>query len=224
MRDLPRDILIEVMEDVIEDLHGHVHRVADLAVDLGTGLGLPEEDLDRLALAGVLHDVGKIHLDPAILGKPGPLDETERELMQRHPELGFAMTRNRLDPKVAEAVLYGGVVLLAGAAASRPWLPVVTAAGCSFLAVVGSLFGPFYPCVPLLLGVSNRLISLVAIWAPVAFIYQRRRAEVRLREANESLERRVDERTAALTTSEQALKRSQDALHALTGRILTAQE
>jgi HD-GYP domain-containing protein (c-di-GMP phosphodiesterase class II) len=106
MRDLPRDILIEVMEDVIEDLHGHVHRVADLAVDLGTGLGLPEEDLDRLALAGVLHDVGKIHLDPAILGKPGPLDETERELMQRHPELGFAMTRNRLDPKVAEAILY----------------------------------------------------------------------------------------------------------------------
>ncbi|MCZ6662513.1 MAG: HD domain-containing protein [Actinobacteria bacterium] len=106
MTDLPRDILIDVMEDVIEDLHGHVHRVSDLAVDLGTGLGLPEEDLDCLALAGVLHDVGKIHLDSAILGKPGPLDESERELMQRHPELGFAMTRNRLDAKVAEAILY----------------------------------------------------------------------------------------------------------------------
>lgn len=106
MTDLPRDILIDVMEDVIEDLHGHVHRVSDLAVDLGTGLGLPEEDLDCLALAGVLHDVGKIHLDSTILGKPGPLDESERELMQRHPELGFAMTRNRLDAKVAEAILY----------------------------------------------------------------------------------------------------------------------
>lgn len=106
MRDIPRDILIEVMEDVIEDLHGHVHRVSDLAVDLGTGLGLIEEDLDRLALAGVLHDVGKIHLDPGILGKPGPLSEDEFELMRRHPELGFAMTRNRMDPKVAEAILY----------------------------------------------------------------------------------------------------------------------
>lgn len=94
------------MEDVIEDLHGHVHRVSDLAVNLGTGLGLGEIDLDRLALAGVLHDVGKIHLDPGILGKPGPLDDSERELMKRHPELGFAMTRNRLDPKVAEAILY----------------------------------------------------------------------------------------------------------------------
>ena len=106
MREIARDILIEVMEDVIEDLHGHVHRVSDLAVDLGTGLGLAEEDLDRLALAGVLHDVGKIHLDPGILGKPGPLDTIEKDLMQRHPELGFAMTRNRLDPKVAEAILY----------------------------------------------------------------------------------------------------------------------
>ncbi|MFO7299081.1 MAG: HD domain-containing phosphohydrolase [Actinomycetes bacterium] len=94
------------MEDVIEDLHGHVHRVSDLAVNLGTGLGLEGEDLKRLALAGVLHDVGKIHLDPGILGKPGPLTEEERELMRRHPELGFAMTRNRLDPKVAEAILY----------------------------------------------------------------------------------------------------------------------
>jgi len=106
MRELPRDILIEVMEDVIEDLHGHVHRVSDLAVSMGSGLGLGEIDLDRLALAGILHDVGKIHLDPGILGKPGPLDDSERELMNRHPELGFAMTRNRLDPKVAEAILY----------------------------------------------------------------------------------------------------------------------
>ena len=101
MRELPKDILIEVMEDVIEDLHGHVHRVSDLAVDLGSGLGLEEADLDRLALAGVLHDVGKIHLDPGILGKPGPLNEDEFELMRRHPEMGFAMTRNLLDPKVA---------------------------------------------------------------------------------------------------------------------------
>lgn len=111
MKDLPDNFvidsfLIQVMEDVIEDLHGHVHRVSNLAVDLGRGLSLGGDDLDRLALAGVLHDVGKIHMDPGILGKPGPLDPSERDLMERHPELGFAMTRNRLDPKIAEAILY----------------------------------------------------------------------------------------------------------------------
>jgi len=106
MNEFPDSYLIQVMEDVIEDLHGHVHRVSSLAVNLGRGLGLGEDDLDRLALAGVLHDVGKIHMDPGILGKPGPLDQSERDLMERHPELGFAMTRNRLDPKIAEAILY----------------------------------------------------------------------------------------------------------------------
>ncbi|MCH7581491.1 MAG: HD domain-containing protein [Acidobacteria bacterium] len=106
MREIPTDILIEVMEDVIEDLHGHVHRVSDLAVDLGAGIGLGNADLDRLALAGILHDVGKIHFDPRILGKPGPLSEDEFELIRRHPEMGFAMTRTRLEPKVAEAILY----------------------------------------------------------------------------------------------------------------------
>ncbi len=106
VKPLPKDPLITVMEEVVEDLHGHVHRVSDLAIGIGGLLGLAELDLERLALAGVLHDVGKIHLDPGILAKPGPLDDMERDLVQRHPELGFAMTRNRLDPKVAEAILY----------------------------------------------------------------------------------------------------------------------
>ncbi len=125
---------------------------------------------------------------------------------------------------VADAVLYGGVVLLAAGMSNRPALPILTAAGCTILAILGAGFGPLFPGVPLWFGVSNRAISLVAIWVPVAFIYQRRRTEVLLREANESLERRVQERTAELATSEKALTRSQEALHALTGRIITAQE
>ena len=94
------------MEGVVEDLHGHVHRVSDLSVGLGRMLGLAETDIIRLGLVGVLHDVGKIHVDPAILAKPGPLDPVELDHMRRHPELGFAMTVDRFDRRVSEAILY----------------------------------------------------------------------------------------------------------------------
>lgn len=101
-----RDNLLRAMEEMVEDLHGHVHRVADLAVALGRTIGLDEGDIARLGLVGVLHDVGKVHLDPAILSKPGPLDAVELEKMRRHPELGFAMTVDRFDRRVSEAILY----------------------------------------------------------------------------------------------------------------------
>lgn len=94
------------MENMVEDLHGHVHRVADLAVALGRTIGLGEADITRLGLVGVLHDVGKVHVDPAILSKPGPLDAEELDHMRRHPELGFAMTVDRFDRRVSEAILY----------------------------------------------------------------------------------------------------------------------
>ncbi len=101
-----RDSLLAAMENMVEDIHGHVHRVSDLSVALGTTLGLTEADQIRLGLVGVLHDVGKVHVDPAILSKPGPLDPIELDHMRRHPELGFAMTVDKFDRRVSEAILY----------------------------------------------------------------------------------------------------------------------
>lgn len=103
---IARDNLLKAMEHMVEDLHGHVHRVADLSVSLGRTLELEDMDIARLGLVGVLHDVGKVHVDPAILSKPGPLDPVELEHMRRHPELGFAMTVDRFDRRVSEAILY----------------------------------------------------------------------------------------------------------------------
>ena len=100
------EYLLAAMENVVEDLYGHVHRVAGLSCALGRVLMLTEEELEALALAGVLHDVGKVHVDPAILAKPGPLDDLERDHMRRHPELGYAMIRDRFDRQVSEAILY----------------------------------------------------------------------------------------------------------------------
>jgi HD-GYP domain-containing protein (c-di-GMP phosphodiesterase class II) len=100
------EYLLQAMQNVVEDLYGHVHRVADLSCALGRTMGLPETDIEALALVGVLHDVGKVHIDPAILAKPGPLDELERDHMRRHPELGYAMINERFDRRVSEAILY----------------------------------------------------------------------------------------------------------------------
>ena len=100
------EYLLAAMEHVVEDLYGHVHRVASLSCSLGRGLGLTEHEIESLALVGVLHDVGKVHIDPAILSKPGPLDDLERDHMRRHPELGYAMISERFDRRVSEAILY----------------------------------------------------------------------------------------------------------------------
>ncbi|MEX0946102.1 MAG: HD domain-containing phosphohydrolase [Acidimicrobiia bacterium] len=98
--------LLLAMQNVVEDLYGHVHRVSDLAMALGRSMNLAQDDVDRLGLVGLLHDVGKVHVDPGILAKPGPLDDLERDHVRRHPELGFAMTSARFDRRVAEAILH----------------------------------------------------------------------------------------------------------------------
>ena len=57
-------------------------------------LGMAAEHVQRIRLAGILHDVGKIGVRGSILAKPGPLTETEMEEMRTHPEVGARIVRN----------------------------------------------------------------------------------------------------------------------------------
>ena len=68
--------------------HSHSQRVARYAAELGRALGLPEDRLEMLRTAGVLHDVGKIGIPDAVLLKPAKLDDDEFAVMRRHSELG----------------------------------------------------------------------------------------------------------------------------------------
>lgn len=67
---------------------GHVKRVQDYALQIATTLEMPGEQRDALRLAAILHDIGKIGIDDAILRKGGGLSEEEQRSMKRHPEIG----------------------------------------------------------------------------------------------------------------------------------------
>jgi hypothetical protein len=71
----------------------HTRRVALRAVQLGEELGLPPGRLRSLAAGGLLHDIGKLSVPDEVLKKPGPLDEDEYAVVQRHPELGRRLLR-----------------------------------------------------------------------------------------------------------------------------------
>lgn len=66
----------------------HSETVAGLCERTARQLGLPAGRVARIRVAGTLHDVGKISIPDAVLGKRGPLDTDEMSQMHRHPEAG----------------------------------------------------------------------------------------------------------------------------------------
>ena len=67
---------------------GHSERVRAYAQMIGKEMGLSGDDLDKLRWAGLIHDIGKLKIDPAILNKPGKLTNDEYEIIKTHPDLG----------------------------------------------------------------------------------------------------------------------------------------
>jgi putative nucleotidyltransferase with HDIG domain len=79
----------------------HSRTVAQYAALTGTALGLPPARLQRLRLAGLLHDLGKIAVPDAVLHKPGALTDEEWALMRSHPEVGAQLCASAGLPDVA---------------------------------------------------------------------------------------------------------------------------
>ena len=66
---------------------GHSHTVGRYAELIARELGLPPQEVERVRIAGVLHDVGKIGISDLLLTKPAPLDPDEWREMRTHPEI-----------------------------------------------------------------------------------------------------------------------------------------
>ncbi len=93
--------LHETDELVVEALSGpsgpplltNLLNVSILGTRVGMGLGYYGDELHRLALAGLVHDIGLFAIPAAILAKSGRLTPEERTLIEQHPERGFEIIR-----------------------------------------------------------------------------------------------------------------------------------
>lgn len=83
---------IETLRYVVEtrdsETRGHSERVSELAAALATELGMEQDYVDMIRLAGLFHDIGKIGVPDAVLLKNGPLTEGEFAEIKKHPEEG----------------------------------------------------------------------------------------------------------------------------------------
>lgn len=73
---------------------GHQVRVTDLACAMATEMGLPEEQIEGIRVAGLLHDIGKIWVPSEILSRPGRISDVEFAIIRVHPELGHEILKN----------------------------------------------------------------------------------------------------------------------------------
>lgn len=83
------EALAEAIEKKDHYTGGHTKRVVYYSMCIAKYLDLTADELERIRLGAILHDVGKIGIEDKILKKQAPLDPAEWKVMQTHPELGF---------------------------------------------------------------------------------------------------------------------------------------
>jgi HD-GYP domain-containing protein (c-di-GMP phosphodiesterase class II) len=68
---------------------GHSERVSRFSIAIAQRMGLPDDEVERIRISALLHDVGKIGIDDNILKKPAALTDEEFEIMKKHPQKGY---------------------------------------------------------------------------------------------------------------------------------------
>lgn len=85
---------------------GHQRRVTQLACAIAKEMGLSEEKIEGIRVAGILHDIGKVHIAAEILNKPIKLSEIEMVLVKTHAQVGYDILKTvEFSSPVAQTVL-----------------------------------------------------------------------------------------------------------------------
>ena len=96
------DNLITIMSTEWLD---HGQRVRHLSRKLGHTMRLETEEIRRLEIASLLHDIGKTHIHDEILSKPTSLSPEEWTVIEMHPQMGFDIVDGLVHPEIADAIL-----------------------------------------------------------------------------------------------------------------------
>ncbi|OQX94908.1 hypothetical protein B6I21_08205 [candidate division KSB1 bacterium 4572_119] len=85
---------------------GHQRRVAELACKIAEEMGAPDDQIEGIRIAALVHDIGKIYVPTEILIKPGELSQTEFDLIKIHPQAGYDILKSIDFPwPIAKAIL-----------------------------------------------------------------------------------------------------------------------
>jgi len=101
---------IQVMVSAVEARDpytaGHQMRAADLSRAIAVEMGLPQEKIDGMRMAGSIHDIGKLSIPAEILSKPTRLAEIEFSLIKEHPRRGYEMLKDVESPWPLAEIVY----------------------------------------------------------------------------------------------------------------------
>jgi putative nucleotidyltransferase with HDIG domain len=85
------NVLVRAIEASDPYTSGHSMRVSAYAEAIAKQIGLPQNKIDLIKSAALLHDIGKIGIDKNILNKKGRLEDEEFEKIKSHPEIGASI-------------------------------------------------------------------------------------------------------------------------------------
>ncbi|HCX61907.1 MAG TPA: diguanylate cyclase [Clostridiales bacterium] len=85
--------LLATLYEKSNETEEHSKRIETYCHAIGRELQLSSKEMDELSLLALLHDVGKVSIDPNILQKPGSLTAEEWEEMKQHPQIGYRIAQ-----------------------------------------------------------------------------------------------------------------------------------
>ncbi len=100
------EVICEILAGRDYSTYEHTARVATIAKQIGMVMGLPEEELRILELAGLVHDIGKTAVPDDVLLKPDLFSAQDRKIMEFHPLIGARLFAKRLsDDRITNIIL-----------------------------------------------------------------------------------------------------------------------